>query len=131
MNPDRAPSEISNAAAAEIGALNHKTLNPGVFTQPVQVSDTAFGISTALERLPQSLDQVEAALIRLKLEGRLRLASKRLAETRQEDIDSEVAAAASAMSEARRHIRQAHTAMREATNVLANLGGLWEDEETA
>ncbi|MEV8248112.1 hypothetical protein AB0R01_30715 [Streptomyces rochei] len=130
MDLNRTPSTIASAAAEEVRALNHRTLDTSVFTQPAQVSDTAFGISTTLERLPQALEQLEAALTQLQLAGSIRLTSKPLGSTTVQEVDTEIATAVSALSEARRNLRQAHTAMRQATNVLANLGGLWDDDET-
>ena len=129
MDLNREPSAIAHAAAEEIRALNHRTLDNSVFSQPVQVSDTAFGVSTSLERLPQALEQLKGALTQLQADGRIRLAPKPLRETSQQDINTEVTTAVLALSDAQDFLRQAHNAMRNATNVLSNLGGLWEDSE--
>ncbi|WP_045562764.1 hypothetical protein [Streptomyces sp. FxanaA7] len=129
MDLNRTPSEIASEAAEQVRALNHRTLDTKVFAQPGDVSDVANGITTLLERLPQTLEQLEAGLTQLHHDGRIRLDAKPLAETSQQDILHEVVTVTSALSEARRLLRQAHEAMREAAGPASHMGGLWEDAD--
>lgn len=129
LDKNRSPAQIASTAAEEIRALNHRTLDTEVFPQPGDVSDTADGIATLLQRLPQALEQLEAGLVQLQGAHAIRLDTKRLAETSQQDIANEVSTVTSNLSEARRLLRQAHTAMKAATGPLSHMGGLWEDDE--
>lgn len=131
MDLDRSPSQIANAAAEEIRALNHRTLNTQMYAQPADVSDTANAIATLLERLPQTLDQLEAGLLILQDGNKIRLDTKPLGDTSQQDIAHEVFTVTSALSEARRLLRQANQAIKDATSPLSHMGGLWEDDEDA
>jgi hypothetical protein len=125
----RKPSAIAFNAAEEVRALNHRTLNAKAFAYPGDVSDTANAISTLLERLPQTLDQMEAGLIVLQDDNAIRLDTKPLGDTSRQDIFNEVFSVTSALSETRRLIRQAHAALGDATSGLSHMGGLFDDEE--
>lgn len=127
MDLDRTPSKIAGESAEQVRALNHRTLDTKAFSQPGDVSDTANGIATLLERLPQALEQLEAGLTQLHHDGRIRLDTKPLGATSQQDILNEVVTVTSALSDARHFLRQAHTAMKEATGPLSHMGGLWDD----
>lgn len=129
MDLTRPPSQIANAAAEEIRALNHRTLDDPAYEQPGDVSDTANGVATLLERLPQALDQLEAGLLVLHDANKIRLDTKPLGDTSRQDIAHEVFTVTSALSEARRALREAHRAMKEATGPLSHMGGLWEDDQ--
>lgn len=131
MDLNRTPSQIANAAAEEVRALNHRTLDTKAFKQPGDVSDTAIAVASLLERLPQTLQQLEAGLVQLQHADAIRLDTKPLAGTSPQDIADEVAAVTSALSEARRMLGAARTAMREATGPLSHMGGLWDDEDEA
>jgi hypothetical protein len=72
MDLDRTPSEIAIAAAEEIRALNHVTLNPGC-DNPAAVHDTAAALQTLAERLPQTLDHLGRQLQNMIEQGRVRL----------------------------------------------------------
>lgn len=125
MNLDRTPAAISFAAAEEIRALNHRTLDTKAFTQPGHVSDTAIALGSLIERLPQALEQLEAGLVQLQLANAIRLDTRPVAATSQQDVADEVFTVVSGLSEARRLLRAAHEAMREATGSLSHMGGLW------
>jgi hypothetical protein len=65
MNLDRDPSAMANAAAEEVRALNHRTLNPAdAFQEPSDLYDVANGLKLILERLPQALQQLSKGLNR-------------------------------------------------------------------
>lgn len=129
MDLDRTPSQIANAVAEEIRALNHRTLNTKAFDgQPGNVSDTAIAIATLLERLPQALQQLEAGLIQMEDGNRIRLDTKPLNETSRADIRHEVFTVTNALSETRRLLREAHIEIREATGALSHMGGMFDDD---
>lgn len=129
MDLNRTPSQIANSAAEEIRALNHRTLNTTAYTQPGDVSDAANAVATLLERLPQALEQLEAGLTQLQDANAIRLDTKPLGDTSRQDIFNEVFTVTSALSEARRKLREAHAALRDATGPLSHMGGLWEDDQ--
>lgn len=128
MDLDRTPVTMASAAAEEIRALNHRTLDTGVFAQSGDVSDTANALSVLLERLPQAFQQLESGLVQLEMGNRIRLDTKPLGATTEQDIRHEVATVTSALTEARNLIQQAHQSMREATGPLSHMGGLWDDD---
>jgi hypothetical protein len=122
MDLNREPRQIASAAAEEVRALNHRTLDPKAFTQPGDVSDTANSVASIVERLPQALNQMAAGLSVLEEAGRIRM-----------DDGSQVAVRA---EEARQYLMAARDGLdgvladlRRATGPLSHMGGLWEDEE--
>jgi hypothetical protein len=130
MDLNREPHQMASAAAEEIRALNHRTLDADkAFTYPGQVSDTANGIATLLERLPQALRQMEAGLEQLRDDNAIRLDDRPENETSQKDIHDQVFAVTQALSRTRELLGEAHTALRQATGPLSHMGGLWEDDE--
>lgn len=128
MDLDRTPSTIANAAAEEIRALNHRTLKADAFPFPADVSDTAKGIAAVVQRLPQTLQQIEAGLKALDDEDRIRLADRHPSEVSQADIVQAVSTALFGLSEARQALGAVEAHLRTATNVLGSLGAPWGDE---
>jgi hypothetical protein len=118
----RSPSTIADAAAEEIRALNHRTLDSKPFTQLGDVSDTANAIATLVQRLPQTLGQVEAGLRALHEREAIRMDDGTAAGV-------QVANALSALYDARDYLRLAHSALQRATGPMSHMGGLWEDDE--
>lgn len=129
MDLNRTPATIATDAAESIRALNHRTLAPKSYVQPGDVSDTAGAIATLLERLPQAIDQMEAAMLDFQDTNAIRLDTKPADETSQQDVFNEVFAVTAALTEVRRLIRSAHSEMKQATGPLSHMGGLLEDDE--
>ncbi|MCX5000900.1 hypothetical protein [Streptomyces longwoodensis] len=131
MDLNRTPPQIADTASEEIRALNHLTLTniEQVYPQPATVSDTATALGLLLQRLPQTLDQLEAGLQLLDRSGKIRLDTKPLGATLDEDIAQEVASVSSALAETRRLLRRAATSMADATGPLSHMGGMWDDVE--
>ncbi|MFG2359411.1 hypothetical protein [Streptomyces sp. NPDC048521] len=125
MDLDRTPSQIANAAADEIRTLNHRTLDPKVFTTPSEVADTLNALTRLLQTLPQSLQQLEAGLELLDENQQIRLDNKPKAETSRQDIFRQVLAVRSALQQARERLGQADEAMREAARPLSRMGAPW------
>ncbi|MFD5428504.1 hypothetical protein [Streptomyces sp. NPDC127084] len=73
MDLSKTPAELATEAAEALRALNHRTLDSKAYTAPPAVGDTAHGIRTLIERLPQTLDQMNAALLRLDVEKAIRM----------------------------------------------------------
>ncbi|MFB7738307.1 hypothetical protein ACFC08_28745 [Streptomyces sp. NPDC056112] len=131
MDLDRTPAQISSAMAEEARALNHRTLKPDAFPNPSNVADTAVGIATVVQRLPQALQQLEAGLQALYDDKRIRLADRHPREVSASDIHHAVCDALFGLEEARRALAGVEGHLRSATSVLGNLGAPWEDEGEA
>lgn len=129
MDLNRKPSTIASAAAEEIRALNHASLDRKAFENPADVSDTANALLQLLERLPQALSQLEAGLLELSDNQRIRLDDKPPAETSRKDISDQVFAVVWALGQTRDRLGQAHTELREATGPLSHMGSPWEVNE--
>ncbi|MFE2078017.1 hypothetical protein [Streptomyces misionensis] len=128
MDLNRTPSQISNAAAEEIRALNHRTLDAKVFETPADVAYTADGIAALIQRLPQALQQLEAGLRALDENNGIRLADRHPSEVSQQDIAHAVADALLGLEAARSSISTAEGHLRDATSVLGNLGAPWPED---
>lgn len=129
MDLNRKPSEIANAAAEEIRALNHRTLKTDAFPYPSDVSDTATALASLVQRLPQGLQQLEAGLQALDNDNRIRLADRDPREVSQNDIVHAVSTALFGLREAREALGRVEAHLRSATGVLGNLGAPWGDED--
>ena len=129
MDLDKTPSQLASDAADAIRALNHRTLKPDAFPQPADVSDTAVGIATVVQRLPQALQQLEAGLRRLDEDNRIRLADRHPSEVSQKDIHDAVFSALWNLQEARQALGAVEEHLREATGVLGSLGAPWPEDE--
>lgn len=129
MDLNRKPSEIAGAAAEEIRALNHRTLKTDAFPNPADVSDTAKGIAAVVQRLPQSLAQLEAGLQALSDDQRIRLADRHPSEVSQKDIHDAVFTALFGLQEARQALAEVEAHLRKATGALGSLGAPWSDVE--
>ena len=128
MDLDRAPQAISHAAAEEVRALNHRTLDPAAFhgenglinAAPSNVSSTVDGLATLLERLPQALEQTSRALQRLEEQQAIRMSGGG-------NPAAEVSVVLRALLNAQHTIQVAHGHMREAAGPLSNMGGHFLD----
>lgn len=129
MNLKRTPPAIASAAAEEIRALNHRTLDPKAFGQPGDVSDVVNALAVLLERLPQALQQADAGLQQLHDAQAIRLDDKPPGETSQNDITDRVHGIRYALQQAQHHLGEAHSQLRNAAGPLSHMGGLWEDVE--
>lgn len=103
MNLDRSPFEIASAAAEEIRALNHRTLDDkNAYPYPSTVNETNSALKSLAERLPQGISQLREGLERLSEAGHIRLTdapgggssdvSARVTEVREKLREAEVAA---------------------------------------
>jgi len=124
---NRTPAQIATAAAEELRAFNHRTLEAKAFEQPGDVSDAADALARIVQYLPQALRQVGAGLERLHEDQRIRLDDKLPAETSQQDIFDRVTAAVLALRAAREELSQVDDRLREARGPLSHMGAPWED----
>lgn len=103
MNLNRSPYEIAAAAAEEIRALNHRTLDDkAAYPYPSAVNETNAALKSLAERLPQGLGQLREGLERLAEAGHIRLTagpgvgspdiSTRVEEVREKLREAEAAA---------------------------------------
>jgi len=123
MDLNRTPSQIADATAEEVRALNHRTLDPKAYAQPGDVSDVANAVSALLQRLPQALEQMEAGLGALAGRGAIRMDDGT-------DVQDRVEAALVWLADTREQVQLASSAMQKATSPLSHMGGLWEDDGT-
>jgi hypothetical protein len=126
MDLKRTPPQISNAAAEEVRALNHRTLDPKAFAQPGDVSDVVNALMVLVQRLPQALQQAEAGLRALEGRDAIRMDN---GYGSQQELAAAVSNAVFGMSEARGFLERAHDQLKDAASPLSHMGGLWEDDE--
>lgn len=125
MDLDRSPATIAHQLAEEARALNHRTLDPAVYGQPGDVSETVYALRTVVERLPQALQQAAAGLRRLDGAGGIRMDDGTEAVTA-------VATAVAALQEATAALWPVQEAMGRAAGPLSHMGGHFTaDEEGA
>lgn len=130
MDLNRTPQQIAGAAAEEIRALNHRTIDdPGAFTTPADVSDTATAITSLVQRLPQTLKQLEDGLEHLHDSKQIRLANRDPREVSAKDISDAVSGAEFELRKAATALGRAEEHLRAAASVLTNLGAPWPDSE--
>ncbi|MEV6146395.1 hypothetical protein [Streptomyces sp. NPDC051992] len=130
MDLNREPQTMTHAAAGEIRAANHRTLDVKAFygenglisAAPSNVSSTVDGLATLLERLPQTLEQTSRALQHLEEQQAIRMANGG-------DPGEEVSVVLRALLNAQQAIVVAHGHMREAAGPLSNMGGHFVDED--
>lgn len=129
MDLNRPPHhDMANRAAEEIRALNHLTLDPRAFHDPVEVATLISLLATLVQRLPQALEQSETGLKVLHERGAVRMVDRSLGDALVSETSAEVMGVASSLSEARRLLRQAHRALADASGPLARMSGVWEGE---
>ncbi|MFG3512175.1 hypothetical protein [Streptomyces bobili] len=115
MPKPKTPAQIAGAAAEEIRALNHVTLDPKSLRYPPHVSETAQALVQMIDRLPQALLQVSEAV--------RRHASQRL--IRMDDGTDPAKAADEVMNnlaDAIRDVGQLSTSLHFAASVLFHMG---------
>lgn len=123
MDLNRTPARIADAAAEEIRALNHRTLDPKAsLPTPPDVAGVAEGINALLQRLPQALEQAGRALEGMADRNEIRMDNGA-------DPARAAAEAGAALLEVRDHLQAAGSAMQDAVNQLARMGGHWPDDE--
>ncbi|MCQ1582603.1 hypothetical protein [Streptomyces parvus] len=64
MDLSKTPGQLATEAAEAIRALNHRTIDAESYETPPSVGEAAYGLRTLIERLPQSLEQMESELLR-------------------------------------------------------------------
>ena len=131
MDLSRTPAKIADAAAEELRAFNHRTLDAKAFEQPSDVSDAAGALARIVQYLPQALRQLETGLERLHEEQRIRLDDKQPGETSQQDVFDRVTAVVLALREARVDLSRLDDRMREVWGPLSHMGAPWKEEEPA
>lgn len=129
MDLDRTPPQIANSAAEEIRALNHRTLDPKVFNQPGDVSATADALTTLVQRLPQTLAQLEAGLTALQDRRAIRLDDVPADQVSAKDIHDRVFSVVWELRNAVEALGRVHEHLGKAAGPLSHMGGLWEDDE--
>ncbi|MFF1916138.1 hypothetical protein ACFVYE_32045 [Streptomyces sp. NPDC058239] len=130
MDLDREPQKMAYAAAEEIRALNHRSLDIKAFygeyniinAAPNQVAGMVGGLYTLLERLPQSIQQASAALQHIEEQQAIRMANG-------DDPGEATSRALRALLDAKQAIQIAQTHLREASGVMSNMGGHFIDDD--
>lgn len=95
MDLDREPQKIAQAAGEEVRALNHATIGSGRlgWEFPSDAYSVIGGLDQLATGLPQAIDQIRAHLSRLATDGHVR--------SDRGDTDKDLAAAHSALTDAR------------------------------
>jgi hypothetical protein len=118
MNLNREPVDIAKAAAEEIRALNHRTLDAGVFEQPADIYRTVDALTSLTRGLPQAIEQTWKQLRAMEQDGAIRMANGK-------DVHEETERVRLALSEARRLLATGSGFLTEAGQILCNMGGQW------
>ncbi|MFD9004428.1 hypothetical protein ACFV0T_26305 [Streptomyces sp. NPDC059582] len=95
------------------------------------MSDVASAVATIVQRLPQTLQQLEAGLQALSDDQRIRLADRHPSEVSAQDIFDAVHTAAYGLRNAREALGRVEDHLRSATGVLGTLGAPWEEADEA
>lgn len=122
MDLSRDPSAIASAAAEEVRALNHRTLDPYAFRQPADVGDTAHHLDTLVDRLHQSLTQLRHGLEALGEQDAIRMDDG-------SDVGEQVSRAVRNLDYASQDLIAVHNSLKQASAVLSHMGGHFTDEE--
>lgn len=128
MDLDRTPSQIAHSAAEEIRALNHISLDPKAFKQPGDVSAAADALATLVQRLPQTLAQLEAGLTALQDRQAIRLDDVPADEVSAKEIHDRVFSVVWELREASEGLGRVHERLRKAAGPLSHMGGQWDDD---
>lgn len=114
--PDhRSPEVAARTVADALQALNRLTADPGVFTRPADVQNTAGGLVALLLGMPQAIDQLHAGLETLRQQQELYTYDA-------SDVDETVEQAKDDLLEAIEHTQKAQVALQGAVSRLASLG---------
>lgn len=131
MDLDRTPSQIANAAAEEIRALNHRTLSAKAYENAPEVSEVVTALATLIERMPQALQQAEAGLRALDDADQIRMDN---GHGSRQELSTAVSTVLSSLEYARDDLARACEQLRAAAGPLSHMGGPWpadEDDEAA
>jgi hypothetical protein len=118
MNLNREPATIAQAAAEEIRALNHRSLDAGAFEQPADVYRTVEALAALAHGLPQAIEQTWKQLRAMEQDGAIRMDNGT-------DVSAEMEKIRLALSEARRLLATGGGFLRDASAALSHMGGQW------
>ncbi|WP_406122848.1 hypothetical protein OHQ89_12120 [Streptomyces canus] len=118
MNLNREPAAIAKAAAEEVRALNHRTLDVDAFEQPGDVYRTISALAQLVQGLPQAIEQTWKQLRAMEQAGSIRMDDL-------SDIDASMEEARLALSEARRLIATGGGYLNQAAKPMSHMGGQW------
>lgn len=130
MDLNRTPAKIADAAAEEIRALNHRTLDPGAYEQPPEVSGAVSALMTLVQRLPQAVRQAQSGLMTLDDQNMIRLD---YGDGSRTELVNAVSTAVFGLTEACGLLERAAQELKAAAGPLSHMGGPWpadgEDDE--
>ena len=118
MNLNREPSTIARAAAEEVRALNHRTLDAHVFDEPSQIYNTVNELKQAVWGMPQAIEQTWGELRTMRDADAIRMDNG-------SSVSEEAEKARLELNEARQLLAKAGAALDRATGVLSHMGGQW------
>lgn len=123
MDLNREPSVIADSAAEEVRTLIHATL-PGkeAFKQPADVYSVAECLTVLVERLPQAIQQIGAAVQKFEEQQAIRMDDG-------SDPGVRVSEVLRALLDAQQGLAVAQDGMRRAKSPLAGMGGHFTDED--
>lgn len=118
MDLTREPSTIARAAAEEIRALNHRTINAGAFQEPSEIYGTIGGLAQTAQGMPQAIQQIWGHLRAMRDDDAIRMDNDTEPSLEAERVRIE-------LDEARKHLAQAAKRLSRASSTLSHMGGQW------
>ncbi|MER5617592.1 hypothetical protein [Streptomyces sp. NPDC002215] len=130
MDLNRSPYAMASAAAEEIRALNHRTLDDHhAYPYPASINETNSALKTLAQRLPQTIGQLREALDRQAQAGHIRLVVAQ--GQNAPDIDTRMEAVRNQLFEAEAAALALEKALEEVGNLTCDMGygGPVDDED--
>lgn len=121
MDLNRTPSQIASAAAEEVRALNHKTLDEP-YESAADISGTFENLARLIDYLNQTVQQAESSLTALHEKGQIRISGSA-------DSAGPVGEATAALENTRNALTIAREALYAANGRLSTMGAPWSDDD--
>ncbi|MFF1298178.1 MULTISPECIES: hypothetical protein [unclassified Streptomyces] len=116
------PREIAREASAAIRELNHATLNPASMPYAGEVSATVLALVELVDRLTQTLPQLQAGLRSVQQRDQIRL-------DHDGDVTAEVDAAVQGLEDACNALGAVHKGLSDASAPLFHMGAPYPPDD--
>lgn len=118
MNLNRKPAAIAQAAAEEIRALNHRTLDEVAFEEPADVYRAIDSLRQLLQYMPQAIEQTWKHLRNMEQDEAIRMDNGA-------DLSAAMEEARQELNTARQSVASAANSLSRAAQPLSHMGGQW------